>query len=143
MSSKSSLRYKRKSGAITSLPLLALCVPAIVFTIIFHYIPIFGVVLAFKDYNYIDGILGSPWVGFENFEFFFSSNDAVRVIFNTVAYNVVLMFMEILFGIIFALLMYEINSKGTYFNVPLLLISYIRSANITPNNISININTTL
>ena len=105
-------KLNSRTRAISSLPLLSICLPAIIFTVIFHYIPLFGVVIAFKDYNYIDGILGSPWVGIENFKFFFSSNDAVRVIFNTVGYNVLFMLLEMLFGVILALMMYEINSRA-------------------------------
>ena len=105
-------KLNSRTRAISSLPLLSICLPAIIFTVIFHYIPLFGVVIAFKDYNYIDGILGSPWVGIENFKFFFSSNDAVRVIFNTVGYNVLFMLLEMLFGVVLALMMYEINSRG-------------------------------
>lgn len=122
-------RIKGTSAAITSLPLLAICMPSIIFTIIFHYVPMFGVVIAFKDYNYIDGILGSPWVGFENFKFFFSSNDAVRVIFNTVGYNVLFMVLEMLLGVILALMMYEINSRG--------MLKYVQTTTSIPYTLSI------
>lgn len=125
----SNLKYRRRSRAITSLPLLALCLPAMLFTVIFHYIPIFGVILAFKDYNYIDGIFKSPWVGFENFEFFFSSNDAVKVIFNTIAYNVVFMVLEMLLGVVLALLMYEVNHKG--------MLKYIQTTTSIPYTLSV------
>lgn len=122
-------KLNSRTRAISSLPLLSICLPAIIFTVIFHYIPLFGVVIAFKDYNYIDGILGSPWVGIENFKFFFSSNDAVRVIFNTVGYNVLFMLLEMLFGVILALMMYEINSRG--------MLKYVQTTTSIPYTLSI------
>lgn len=122
-------KLNSRTRAISSLPLLSICLPAIIFTVIFHYIPLFGVVIAFKDYNYIDGILGSPWVGIENFKFFFSSNDAVRVIFNTVGYNVLFMLLEMLFGVVLALMMYEINSRG--------MLKYVQTTTSIPYTLSI------
>lgn len=122
-------KLNSRTRAISSLPLLAICLPAMIFTVIFHYIPLFGVVIAFKDYNYIDGILGSPWVGIENFKFFFSSNDAVRVIFNTVGYNILFMLLEMLFGVILALMMYEINSRG--------MLKYVQTTTSIPYTLSI------
>ena len=47
--------------------------PAIVFFIIFCYVPMGGIMLAFKDYNYGQGIFGSPWVGWANFEYLYKS----------------------------------------------------------------------
>ena len=62
--------------------------PAVLYILIFSYYPMTGIVLAFKKYNYQDGIFGSPWNGFENFRFFFQSGQAARVTRNTVLYNV-------------------------------------------------------
>lgn len=50
-----------------------LALPGIALTLMFAYIPMSGLVIVFKDYNYKDGIFGSPWVGFKNFEFFFAN----------------------------------------------------------------------
>ena len=55
--------------------LLAMAIPVIVLLILFNYIPMFGLVVAFKDFNYTDGIFGSPWVGLKNFKFLFSMKD--------------------------------------------------------------------
>ena len=52
-------------------------VPAAVVVILMCYIPMSGIVLAFKAYNYHDGIFGSPWVGLENFRYFFSVGKGV------------------------------------------------------------------
>ena len=50
--------------------------PAAIVVILMCYVPMAGIVLAFKEYNYHDGIFGSPWVGFENFQYFFKSGKA-------------------------------------------------------------------
>lgn len=60
-----------------------LALPAIVYFIIFHYIPMYGVQIAFKDFIAFKGILGSPWVGFKHFERFFTSYQFGRLITNT------------------------------------------------------------
>ncbi|MDF2652862.1 MAG: sugar transporter permease, partial [Paenibacillus sp.] len=53
--------------------LLLLISPVILYYIVFHYIPMYGVVIAFKDFRPVDGILGSSWAGFKHFEQFFNS----------------------------------------------------------------------
>lgn len=85
--------------------------PAIACIFIFSYIPMYGVVLAFKDYRFVDGILGSPWIGFKHFETIFNSTLFYRVIRNTLLIS----FYRLLFGfpapIILALLLNEINNR--------------------------------
>ena len=53
-----------------------LALPAIVWFIVFAYIPMFGIVIAFKDFEPLKGIFGSEWNGFENFKYLFATNDA-------------------------------------------------------------------
>lgn len=70
--------------------LLLMALPGFVLIVMFAYVPMFGLVVAFKKFNYADGILGSPWVGFDNFKFLFSSADTTwRMIRNTVGYYLV------------------------------------------------------
>ena len=64
--------------------LTLLTMPALILLLLFNYLPIFGLVLAFKDYRYDKGFWGSEWVGLKNFEFFFKSNDAFVVTRNTI-----------------------------------------------------------
>ena len=68
--------------------LLLMLVPAIIFVVIFSYLPMAGIVLAFKNYRYADGILGSPWTGLDNFKFLFITDDAWVITRNTLLYNV-------------------------------------------------------
>ena len=67
--------------------LLLMLLPAVLYVILFNYIPMAGIVLAFKKYNYVDGIFGSPWNGVDNFRFFFKSGQAWKVTRNTFLYN--------------------------------------------------------
>jgi len=92
-------------------PLLLLTVPAIIYFVLFHYAPMFGVVMAFKNYQYNLGIFGSPWSGWENFEFFFTSNDAWRVLRNTVGYSVIFIIVGNVVALTMALLLFEIKNK--------------------------------
>ncbi len=85
--------------------------PGVLFFIIFSYIPMYGVTIAFKDYNFADGILGSPWVGLKHFKEFFSEPELLLMFKNTIGISV----LKTLFGfpgpIIFAILLNEIASN--------------------------------
>lgn len=91
--------------------LLLLALPAIIFFFIFCYLPMGGLVLAFKNYQYNSGIWGSPWAGFKNFEFFFTSGDLVRLIRNTVGYSVLFIIVGVVVNVGVALLLYEITKR--------------------------------
>ena len=60
----------------SQIPLTAMSLPAVVLVFMFSYVPMFGLILAFKDFNVRDGIFGSPWSGLANFSYLFKSNDA-------------------------------------------------------------------
>lgn len=67
--------------------LLAMTLPAVIYIIMFSYIPMFGIIIAFKDYNYRSEIFGSKWVGLKNFEFLFKSGDLYVILRNTIGYD--------------------------------------------------------
>ena len=90
---------------------LLMLLPAVVYTLIFSYYPMTGIVMAFKKYNYADGILGSPWCGLDNFKFFFKSGQAGLVTRNTVLYNLVFIAFNTIFQIAVAIFLTEINNK--------------------------------
>jgi len=104
---KNSLTTKIKAN----IPLAIMCLPTLAYVICFCYLPMFGVIIAFKDYNYVDGILGSPWVGFEHFKFFFESNEAAVLLRNTILYNVLFIILGTFLKVLVAILLYEITSK--------------------------------
>ncbi|MDR1537220.1 MAG: ABC transporter permease subunit [Clostridiales bacterium] len=68
--------------------LLLMISPATLYFILFSYIPMPGIIIAFKNFTYSGGVFGSPWVGLDNFRFFFISGDAFKVTRNTIAYNI-------------------------------------------------------
>lgn len=91
--------------------LLLMIAPALLYYIIFSYLPMFGVVLAFKEYDYALGILKSPFVGLENFKFFFKSGQAFTVTRNTFLYNLVFLLLGNVMQLLVAVLFTEIGSK--------------------------------
>lgn len=108
------VRKNRLSKQILSrnLTYLFLCVPALVWLVMFHTVPLSGIVLAFKNYNHRMGIFGSPWIGLENFRFLFESIDGVRIIRNTIGYALAgMIVINLIGGMIVALLLYEVNSR--------------------------------
>lgn len=86
-----------------------MALPAIVLRALFAYLPMFGIVLAFKQYKVSDGIFGSKWIGFKNFEFFIKSQDAWRVTRNTLGLNFLFIFTGTACAVIFAFMMYEVK----------------------------------
>lgn len=96
-----------------SLWLLLLTLPGLIYYIVWHYIPMFGLVIAFKDYTYNAGILGSEWAGFDNFKFFFASNDAWRIARNTVGYAATFIVLNAVTGTLMALLLNEVKSRAS------------------------------
>ena len=68
--------------------LFLMILPAVAFTFIFSYIPMGGIIIAFKDYKYVAGIWGSKWNGLDNFEALFKSGKLLLLIKNTIFYNV-------------------------------------------------------
>ncbi|WP_438448008.1 ABC transporter permease [Gorillibacterium sp. sgz5001074] len=86
-------------------------VPIAAFFIVFAYIPMAGVVMAFKEFNYRDGIFMSPWNGWDNFEYFFTSGKAWLVTRNTILYNAVFLGAYTFFSITAAVFISEILTK--------------------------------
>lgn len=91
--------------------LYLLLVPAVLYFLIFHYLPMYGVIISFKDYNFKKGILGSDWVGLENFKYMFGLNDFYRVFWNSLCLSFLRLAFEFPIPIILALLLNEISSK--------------------------------
>ncbi|WP_410795786.1 ABC transporter permease [Paenibacillus sp. J5C2022] len=100
----STLRHIKKDRQ-----LLMLLVPCIVFFILFRYGPIYGLIIAFKDYKVFTGILASEWVGLENFIKFFSSPDFWLLFRNTFLLGLYTLLWSFPFPIIFAVLLNEVR----------------------------------
>ncbi|MDR2759150.1 MAG: ABC transporter permease subunit [Spirochaetaceae bacterium] len=85
-----------------------LLLPCLVYFIIFHYVPMYGLILAFKDFKFSKGIVGSPWVGLENFRYLFSLDTFYRVMGNSLFLSILRLFIFFPIPIILTLLMNEI-----------------------------------
>ncbi|MDF2663596.1 MAG: sugar transporter permease [Paenibacillus sp.] len=90
--------------------LLILFIPCIVFYALFRYGPLYGLIIAFKDYNVYQGILGSEWVGLEHFRKFFHSPDFWLLFKNTFLLGVFTLFWAFPFPILFAVMLNEVRS---------------------------------
>lgn len=91
--------------------LIIMCVPAIIFFIVFAYLPMPGLYLAFINYNYTDGIFNSKFVGFDNFRFLVLTGDLWRLTFNTIAYNLAFIIFGNVLQIFMAILLNEVRKK--------------------------------
>lgn len=92
-------------------PLYLMLVPCIIYYILICYVPMGGVILAFKDYSFRKGIWGSPWVGFRYFQMFFTSYDFPRLLRNTLIVGLIKCILEFPFAIILALLLNEFKNE--------------------------------
>ena len=90
---------KKKARIRRYLPLYLMLVPGSIYLIINNYIPMAGLLIAFKKIDYSVGILKSPWVGFSNFRYLFSNGDALTAIRNTILYNLVFIVLDNLLAI--------------------------------------------
>jgi putative aldouronate transport system permease protein len=91
--------------------LYLMVLPGMLFLFLFNYLPIGGLVLAFKKYRFDEGILGSKWIGFKNFEFFISSQDIVRITLNTIYMNALFIITGTAASIFIAILINELKSR--------------------------------
>ena len=85
--------------------------PGLVLVALFMYLPMFGLILAFKNYKASLGFWGSEWVGFKNFEFFFKSDTLWRLLRNTVGLNLLFLVCNTIITVVLALLLYEVTSR--------------------------------
>ena len=95
---------------------LLMVLPGAAWLILFFYIPVFGNIVAFKDYHitgegFIDSVMKSKWGGFDNFKFLFSSKDAYIITRNTVLYNLGFIFLGLIVSVGIAIIFSELRSK--------------------------------
>lgn len=127
-----------------NMTLLALCIPGLICLFLFNYLPMGGIIIAFKKYAPMKGLFASKWVGFKNFEFFFTSQDLFRTIRNTVLYSVTFLVTDLLFGVLIAVLLYNLRTKvglkvyHTIIMIPrflsIIVVAYIVYAFLSPVN---------
>ncbi len=98
---------KKKYGT-----LLLMAIPGVLYFIIFHYIPMTGIVLAFKNFHAAKGIFGSPWVGFNNFKFLVISGTLGRVTLNTIGYNIAFYLSNDVLAVVVAIFISEMTKRS-------------------------------
>lgn len=109
------MKKKKKKSFLSDVKqnfyLYLLVLPGILYFMIFKYLPMVGVVVAFQDFNTIKGIFKSEFVGLKNFEYFFTSKDWLVVTWNTVFLNLLFLITGLFFSILIAIVLSEISSK--------------------------------
>jgi putative aldouronate transport system permease protein len=103
-------KKKRKIFIKEDAPLYLMALPTVIYLIIFCYLPMAGLIMAFQNLNITKGIFGSPFVGFKNFEFLFSTTDAWVITRNTVCYNLVFIVVNLIISICMALMLSSLRS---------------------------------
>ena len=118
-------KFSRKKNAVW----LSMITIPLLFLIVFRYIPMVGIIIAFKRYNFADGIFGSPWVGFDNFKTFLRSRELVFLFRNTIGYNIIMILAGMFAAVFIALFLYELRSRAAT--------KIYQTIMITPNFLSI------
>ena len=111
MKSKAKKDRKLKKRLIRYIPLYIMALPGLLYLFINNYMPLPGLVLAFKKYNAKKGIFGSKNVGFKNFKYLFATKDAFVITRNTIFYNVVFIIVNTVLAVFVAILLAEMTSK--------------------------------
>lgn len=93
------------------IPLFIMMIPGLCYLLINNYMPMFGLVIAFKNIDYTKGIWFSDWIGFKNFEYLFRSSDAWIITRNTILYNVAFIIINTIVAILLAILLNEIKNR--------------------------------
>lgn len=102
---------KKKNEYRKYAPLLIMMIPGLLYLLFNNYLPMLGIVIAFKDVNFAKGILNSDWVGLANFEYLFKTSDAYIITRNTILYNVVFIVVGTVLSLATAILLNEIKNK--------------------------------
>ena len=111
------------------LPLYLMFLPGGLYLLINNYIPMGGLIVAFKQYNVRNGLFGSKWIGLKNFKFLFATPDAFVITRNTILYNVAFIVINTLLGIIFAIFICDaMNKKLKKVYQSAILFPYLMSA---------------
>lgn len=112
----------------TNLNLLLMALPGILLLFVFAYLPMFGIIIAFKDYRFNLGIFGSEWVGFSNFRFLFGTDAAWRITRNTIVMNAIFIMVNTTASLFIAILLNEVyRSRMVKYYQTLLFFPYFIS----------------
>lgn len=121
-------KKKKKYRWRQFIPYYVLALPGLIYMICNNYLPIFGIIIAFKRLDFSKGILNSDWAGLRNFKFLFESSAAYIIVRNTILYNVAFIILGHILAIASAILINEIRSKYfTRFYQSVILLPYLMS----------------
>ena len=104
---------KKRKFTVDELQDYSLLILPLLLIFVFCYLPIFGIIIAFKDYRYDLGIFGSKWVGFDNFKYFFQSDSFLRITWNTLSMNFLFIVIGTAAAVIIAVLLFYLRSRKT------------------------------
>ncbi len=125
---KAIAKKKKKVNWKRWIPFYIMFAPGAAYLIINNYMPMYGMQLAFKQFSYQKGINGSPWIGLKNFKFLFATSDAMIIIRNTLLYNILWIFIGVVFGVTVAILFNEVRNKlAKKFYQTAILLPYLMS----------------
>ncbi|MBO5521545.1 MAG: sugar ABC transporter permease [Eubacterium sp.] len=105
-----------------------MALPGLIYLFINNYMPMPGIILAFKNYKAKDGIYGSKWAGFKNFKYLFSTQDAFVITRNTICYNLVFIVVNLVAAVAVAIILSELVGKQKKFYQSVILLPYLLSA---------------
>ncbi len=110
-----SSKIRSRSGFLNELKvnkaLFLMMMPAFIYIFINYYVPMFGAIIAFKNFNYEDGFLKSPWCGLDNFQFLFKTSDAWVITRNTIGYNLVFIVIGLVVAVTVAIVLNELRNQ--------------------------------
>ena len=109
------------------IPLYVMMIPGLAYLIINNYMPMPGLVIAFKNYSAKKGIYGSPWCGFANFKYLFVTEDAWIITRNTILYNVAFIIINTFLSIAVAIILSELTSRFKKFYQSAILLPHLLS----------------
>jgi len=108
-------------------PLYLMALPGMVYLFVNNYMPLPGLVLAFKKYNARKGIFGSKFVGFKNFKYLFATKDAFIITRNTILYNLIFILVNTVLAVFVAVLLSELTTRLKKVYQSLILLPYMIS----------------
>ncbi len=119
---------KNKVNIRKYMPLYLMMLPGVIYLLINNYLPMTGLIIAFKNVNFQKGILASEWVGLDNFKYLFASSDAWLITRNTILYNVSFIILNLVISVGIAILLSQVRSKkGVKFYQSAVLLPYLLS----------------
>ena len=108
---KAGATKKRSLQSKNALQLYSLAAIPAFLVFLFSYVPMFGIIIAFKNYRFDKGIFGSEWVGLDNIKVFLASDDFATIARNTVLLNLLFMALGVVAAVLLAVVLYEITSR--------------------------------